>query len=96
LCQKTWCGACYISDKTLPFFVVEAKKEEDERLVERWASKHQSLSAYLVRWDRDSSMCPFECDFCVFRKMKGINRQVGKIQDNLVMGCVQQANLDAF
>jgi hypothetical protein len=76
--------------------VARAKEEEDERLVARWAAKHQSPSDYLVGREGDSLVCPFECDLCVFRKMKGLSPQSGNIQDDLVLGCIRRANLDVF
>jgi hypothetical protein len=40
-------------------------------------------------------MIPFECDLCVFRKLRG-SSPTGSEKDQLLMACIRRANLDAF
>jgi hypothetical protein len=87
---------CYTSDKTLVFYVAKEVEEEDERLKMRWGNKRRSPFAYLRGRDGDSLMVPFECDLCIFRKLKGINPLKGDAQDDIVMASIRRANLDAF
>jgi hypothetical protein len=41
-------------------------------------------------------MIQFEWDICIFRKLKGHSPWEGDPVDDLLLGCLQQANLDAF
>jgi hypothetical protein len=46
--------------------------------------------------DGDHLLVPFECDLCIFRKLKSRNPIPGDQQDLLMLACVRRANLDAF
>jgi hypothetical protein len=46
--------------------------------------------------DGDHLMIPFECDLCVFRKLKGRNPIPTSHEDKLLSACIRRANLDAF
>ena len=41
-------------------------------------------------------MVPFECDLCIFRKLKGQTPVPNTPQDALLLACIRRANLDAF
>ena len=41
-------------------------------------------------------MVPFECDICVFRKLKGQNPDLKNPADSLLLSCIRRVNLDAF
>jgi hypothetical protein len=81
-------------DTTLDFYIAKKVEKEDERLKARWGKKRSSPFTYLRGRDGDSLIIPFECDLCVFRKLKGISPLKGHVQDDLVMACIHRANLD--
>ena len=41
-------------------------------------------------------MVPFECDLCIFRKLRGRSPQARDSVDALLLGCIRRINLDAF
>jgi hypothetical protein len=41
-------------------------------------------------------MVPFECDVCVFRKLRGHTPDPLAPEDELLMACIRRVNLDAF
>jgi hypothetical protein len=49
-----------------------------------------------VARDGDHMLVPFECDLCIFRKLKSRNPLPGNQQDTLLLACLRRANLDAF
>ena len=70
--------------------------KERERLKRAWRQKHRSTDDYQVARDGDHLMTPFECDKCVFWKLKGRHPIEGNPQDNLLKAVIRQSNLDAF
>ena len=41
-------------------------------------------------------MIPFECDLCIFRKLRRCDPKPRSDKDNLLMSCIRRMNLDAF
>jgi hypothetical protein len=41
-------------------------------------------------------LVPFECDLCIFRKLKSHNPLPDNQEDILMLACMRRANLDAF
>ena len=41
-------------------------------------------------------MVPFECDLCIFRKLRGTDPEANSSQDLLLGTCIRRMNLDAF
>ena len=44
----------------------------------------------------DSLMCPFECDECIFWKLKKRSSDGNDPGDHRLLGFIRRANLDAF
>jgi len=44
----------------------------------------------------DHALIPFECDLCIFRKLKKMNPVEGRPGDDLLLGCIRRINLDAM
>jgi hypothetical protein len=51
---------------------------------------------YLEARGGDHLLCPFECDDCVFFKLRGRKPREGDSQDDLLSAYIRRANLDAF
>jgi hypothetical protein len=51
---------------------------------------------YPVGRDGDHLLVPFECDLCIFRKLKHQETWANSNQDNLLMACIRRISLDAF
>ena len=51
---------------------------------------------YNVARNGDHVMTPFECDTCIFRKLKKRNPQSSLKEDELLMGVIRRINLDAM
>ena len=44
----------------------------------------------------DHLLIPFECDLCIFRKLKKMNPLLESTRDNLLLACIRRVNLDAM
>jgi ferredoxin len=104
-CRQMWCGECYTSNPNVLFQIKSRVEEEaerennplmQERLTLAWGNKHRSEKDFKVARDGDHLLVPFECDLCIFRKLKNRNPLLENQQDLLLMACVRRANLDAF
>ena len=74
-CQSAWCGDCYTSPKSPTFPTTnqqlkEKVRSKNDRLVSSWEPLPHDDNEYLVARNGDHLMAPFECDFCIFRKLK--------------------------
>jgi hypothetical protein len=103
-CQKMWCGECYTSHPTILFHVKHREGfEKDcsnhvdgERMQRAWGSKHRSPDEYLTARDGDQLLVPFECDLCIFRKLRMYDPMPAFEHDKLLLACIRRITLDAF
>jgi hypothetical protein len=100
-----WCGSCYSSNVTVKF--PEKKKaldeygemsdpNERERLQVAWGKMHLPDDEFHSARNGDHCMVPFECDLCIFRKLKRRSPDLTNPGDDLLLACIRQINLDAF
>jgi hypothetical protein len=61
-----------------------------------WGRKAQKKDDYQMARNGDHFLVPFECDVCIFRKLKKYSPETQDPQDALLMACIRQVNLDAF
>jgi hypothetical protein len=61
-----------------------------------WGKKQRVVDDYLVAQDGDHMMVPFECDLCIFRKLRSQKPTPANPGDDLIMACIRHINLDAF
>ena len=59
-----------------------------------WSKRGDELR-YLVARDGDHLQCPFQCDLCVFRTLRGEEPGQGA-SDRLLQRCIRRINLDAL
>ena len=52
--------------------------------------------AYLHGRNGDHSLVPFECDLCIFRKLRAQDPDLTSHTDTLLLAVIRRANLDAF
>ena len=107
-CQQMWCGECYIIGTTHLFHVAspvihggqEGNEKETletrERLQGLWKGKVRDPLDFLRARDGEHLMTPFECDLCIFRKLRKVEPSLDNSQDELLMTCIRRINLDAF
>ena len=100
-----WCGGCYTSDPTLRFHVDLVERDgasgagdpmERERMQTVWKTKLRNPSDFHVGRKGDHLMTPFECDLCIFRKLRKEDPRVGNPVDDLLLGVIRRMNLDAL
>jgi hypothetical protein len=60
-----------------------------------WGNKHWVTNAFFTESDGNNLLIPFECDLCIFRKLKSRYLIPSNSQD-LLLACILQMNLDAF
>jgi hypothetical protein len=71
--------------------------EDGDRLELAWGSLQKQKSAFTQAREGDHLLVPFECDFCIFQKLRNKaepNEQL--IKDKLLMACIRRINLDCF
>jgi hypothetical protein len=78
----------------------EEERENDPQLQQRmksaWGNKHWSAKDFLTGRDGDHLLIPFECNVCIFRKLKGRNPIPSNAQDLLPSACIRRMNLYMF
>jgi hypothetical protein len=99
-----WCGECYTSDLDV-LFPVKKKEgfeegsislEDKERVQRAWGNKHRAPDEYMVGRNGDHLLIPFECDLCIFRKLRHHEPLATSEQDKLLMAAIRRVSLDAF
>jgi hypothetical protein len=78
------------------FASTSGTSEDDERLDGAWGARHRPKGEFTHARDGDHLMVPFECDYCIFFKLRGKVPDPSQSKDNLLMGCIRRVNLDAF
>ena len=100
-----WCGKCYTSQKNLPFHVYSIAKEpgnedpnpeERARLLAAWKPRLRNAGDFHEARNGDHLFIPFECDTCIFQKLQRRDPVQNLHVDQLLLGCIRCANLDAF
>jgi len=66
------------------------------RLEARWSKKGHRLDDYLKGREGDSLLIPFECDICVFRKLRKTEPTNKSPMDKLLLAAIRRMNLDTF
>lgn len=61
-----------------------------------WRISNEAQGIYEVARKGDHLMVQFECDLCVFHKLKRRNPFQGSHQDDLLLGCIRRVIMDAF
>ena len=74
----------------------ERDPKDSARLESRWGKRGQKEDDFLKARDGDSLMVPFECDLCIFRKLRRENPKAQSPSDQLLLLCIRRMNLDAF
>lgn len=74
----------------------EEDNKDEMRLQEAWEDRHRDPTAYLRARDGDHLHVSFECDLCVFRKLKGRNPASSDSLDSKLLQIIHRMLLDAF
>jgi len=69
---------------------------DNPRLEQAWAGKVRDSSDFLVARDGDHLLVPFECDRCIFLKLRGCLPDTRSSCDQLLLATIRRMNLDAF
>ena len=67
-----------------------------ERIGGAWGKQLRDPSDFRVGRRGDHILTPFECDLCVFRKLRKTDPEKRNPQDKLLLGVIRRMNLDAF
>jgi hypothetical protein len=101
-----WCGKCYSSSNTFHKFHIQESEsfsdgtsdnvEDSERLQVAWGEKHRPAQQYTHGRNGDHLITPFECDLCIFRKLRRHSPDITLLVDQRLLDCIRRVNLDAF
>ena len=95
-----WCGKCYTSVPA-PDFHIEgddrenAGDEDFDRISSGWVTPKSDSDRFKQGRNGDDLTTPFECDYCIFRKLYGRNPVEAGGLDDYSMACIRRINLDA-
>jgi hypothetical protein len=103
-CQSMWCGSYYTSLPEYDLYVKTLQPTEEEenqltdsdRLQASWGNRAQRNTDFRQARDGDHLLFPFECDGCIYKKLRNGNRMVSEEEDKKLRACIRQINLDAF
>jgi hypothetical protein len=70
--------------------------DDNERLIAAWGARHQPAEQYTHGRDGDSLLTPFECDTCIFRKLRKHSPDPASLRDTRLLDCIRRVNLDSF
>ena len=96
-----WCGSCYTSDPSHDFHIADpenlfSEDGDEDRLRAGWKQKDGDRNRYANARNGDDLLVAFECDFCVFGKVKGRVPLPELPSDSFLMACIRRVILDAF
>lgn len=98
-----YCGKCYTSSEEVKFHVHEVSYTEGAvrdfdkmRIQEVWKPKHRKPTDYHIGRNGDHLISPFECDLCIFRKIRQTDPDKSKASDSLLLAVIRRANLDVL
>ena len=107
-CHQMWCGR-YYTTRNNPLFHVAfpvihgiKKGKEKEELKKKeilevmWKSKHWNEMDFHEARNGDHLLVIFECDLCIFRKLRHTNPVSNLSQDYLLLACIRRIDLDTF
>jgi hypothetical protein len=104
-CQQMWCGECYFLSQEIEFHLKQRAIDEDgnesnpmhrQQMQAAWGKKQQAPDDFLRGRDGDHAMVPFECDLCIFRKLRDRSPDPSSPPDKLLQACIRRVSLDAF
>jgi hypothetical protein len=70
--------------------------DDEDRMNSVWRRKKRNLDAFKKARQGDDLMVQFECNWCVFGKLKRRSPKPASPTDVLLMACMRRATLDAF
>ena len=70
-------------------------EDEEERFQGAWKKTWDDKECLQAR-NGDHLITPFECDLCIFLKLKGRYPTVHVVDDKKLVACIRRMNLDAF
>ena len=86
-----WHGKCYVSHRRDSFHINKPEDASGFIQIEK-----QDEGRFQEGRDGVHLMCSFQCDYCLFYKMKGRHPIDSNMKDELLLVCLRRANLDAM
>jgi hypothetical protein len=85
-----------VKKKVLDAYEELSDPNKRERLQVAWGKMHLPNNEFPSATNGDLCMVPFECDLCIFCKLKKRSPDFTNPVDNLLLACIRRINLDAF
>jgi len=70
--------------------------DDGNRLSNAWKEVHRPKNSFNHARAGDHLLSPFECDHCIFIKLKGVLPDKDDPRDILLLACIRRINLDCF
>ena len=72
------------------------RNDDEDRLTTAWRGVHRKKNSFNHARAGDHLLAPFECDQCVFVKLRHNLPDKSDPRDKLLLGCIRRMNLDCF
>jgi len=72
------------------------RNNDDDRLISAWQGVHKKKNSFHQARAGDHLLAPFECDQCIFIKLRNNLPDRSDPRDTLLLGCIRRMNLDCF
>jgi hypothetical protein len=69
---------------------------DEDRLQPSWGNRVQPADDFRVGRNGDHLLVPFECDLCIYKKLRKCYPHEDNPRNQVLEACIRQANLDAF
>jgi hypothetical protein len=80
--------SCFMSNKEKVLSARKGHHMIKKELYGLGGNKHRPVDEYLVGCDGDHLLVSFECDLCIFRKLRNLNTLSTSEQDKLLLACI--------
>ena len=69
---------------------------DEDRLGSLWRTKERNARAFCQARPGDHLLVTFQCDLCIFRKLRQQDQSLSNPVDANLLACIRRVNLDAF
>jgi hypothetical protein len=100
-CKMGWHASCYSAREDDKFPVAKLREKDEGTILgdaeqEAEIGDKEEETAFKTARLGDNFMCPFQCDICHFRNMKGRDPVGSYTKDKTLLVAIRRANIDAF
>jgi hypothetical protein len=74
----------------------EEETHDENRIQSSWGNRLQNNDDFRRARNGDHLLVPFECDICIYKKLRGCTPEQDARENVVLRACIRQINIDAF